>query len=173
MGECERVAFGRPFRRFHRPVRKRTASPLGRACRSGDIGRWPIAHSTIRPDRGVAPRPPVCPSREHVAPRPLRRIALRSVLARGQKHPAAPSVSRVRSRRLPARVGQTCRQSHTHEFGSMSSGWPPNPPASRSAKLFGEGGAGGKGGPVRERAHVSGGLRGKLLRPASRRLRRP
>jgi len=30
-----------------------------------------------------------------------------------------------------------------------------------------------RGGPVRERAHVSGVARGKLLRPASRRLRRP
>ena len=30
-----------------------------------------------------------------------------------------------------------------------------------------------QGGPVRERAHVSGAARGKLLRPASRRLRRP
>ena len=30
-----------------------------------------------------------------------------------------------------------------------------------------------RGGPVRKRAQVSGAARGKLLRPASRRLRRP
>ena len=67
---------------------------------------------------------------------------------RGQNDPAAPSVSRVRSRRLPARVGQTYRQTHTHERGSISSGWPPNQPASRIAKLFGEGREGGVVGPV-------------------------
>ena len=63
-----------------------------------------------------------------------------------QNDPAAPSVSRVRSGRLPAQVGQTYRQhTHTHECGSISSGWPPNQPASRIAKLFGEGGARGGG----------------------------
>ena len=69
--------------------------------------------------------------------------------------------------------GKPTVKTHTHECGSISSGWPPNQPASRIAKLFGEGGACGGGGPVRERAHVSGAARGKLLRPASRRLRRP
>ena len=38
---------------------------------------------------------------------------------------------------------------HTHERGSISSGWPPNQPASRIAKLFGAGGARGQVGPVR------------------------
>ena len=31
-------------------------------------------------------------------------------------------------------------KTHTHEYGSISSGWPPNQPASRIAKLFGKSG---------------------------------
>ena len=115
------------------------ASPARLRVSQGRTALRSVAHSAMRPHRGVAPRSPVCPPHEHVAPRPLRRIALRSVLARGQNHPSTSSVSRVRSRRLPARVGQTYRQTHTHERGSISSGWPPNQPASRIAKLFGEG----------------------------------
>lgn len=44
-----------------------------------------VAHSAMRPHRGVAPGIPVCPPREHVAPRPLRRIALRSVFPRAKR----------------------------------------------------------------------------------------
>jgi len=33
-------------------------------------------------------------------------------------------------------------KTHTHEYGIISSGWPPNQPTSRIAKLFGEGHAG-------------------------------
>jgi hypothetical protein len=89
------------------------ASPARLRVSQGRTALRSVAHSAMRPHRGVAPRPPVCPPREHVPPRPLRRIALWSVLARGQNDPAAPSVFRVRSVRLPARVGQTYRQ-NTH-----------------------------------------------------------
>ena len=150
-----------------------SSSPARLRVSQGRTALRSVAHSAMRPHRGVAPGIPVCPPREHVAPRPLRRIALQSVLARGQNHPSASSVSRVRSRRLPARVGQTYRQTHTHERGSISSGWPPNQPASRIAKLFGKGGARGGVSPVIDGAPVVGGAPGKLLRPASRRLRRP
>lgn len=37
--------------------------------------------------------------------------------------------------------GKPTVKTHTHERGSISSGWPPNQPASRIAKLFGKGGA--------------------------------
>ncbi len=158
-------------------------SECGARCLTASPARLRVSQGRYRPlaDRafGHAASPrrrtqsPVCPPREHVAPRPLRRIALQSVLARGQNHPSASSVSRVRSRRLPARVGQTYRQTHTHERGSISSGWPPNQPASRIAKLFGKGGARGGVSPVIDGAPVVGGAPGKLLRPASRRLRRP
>ena len=122
------------------------ASPARLRVSQGRTALRSVAHSAMRPHRGVAPGIPVCPPREHVPPRSLRRIALWSVLALGQNDPATPSVSRVRSGRLPARVGQTYRQhTHTHECGSISSGWPPNQPASRIAKLFGEGGVYGVG----------------------------
>ena len=131
-----------------------------------------VAHSAMRPHRGVAPGIPVCPPREHVPPRPLRRIALWSVLRGKTIPPLHPSPASGRAVCLLG-SGKPTVKTHTHECGSISSGWPPNQPASRIAKLFGEGGACGGGGPVRERAHVSGAARGKLLRPASRRLRRP
>ena len=69
--------------------------------------------------------------------------------------------------------GKPTVKTHTHERGSISSGWPPNQPASRIAKLFGKGGARGGVSPVIDGAPVVGGAPGKLLRPASRRLRRP
>ena len=69
--------------------------------------------------------------------------------------------------------GKPAVKTHTHECGSISSGWPPNQPASRIAKLFGEGGAGGGVGSVIDAAPVLDDAPGKLLRPASRRLRRP
>ena len=82
-----------------------------------------VAHSAMRPHRGVAPGIPVCPSREHVAPRPLRRIALWSVLQNAKR-------SR-RSIRLPRPVaplacsfGQTCRQ-NTH---MSAEAYPPDGP---------------------------------------------
>ena len=90
-----------------------------------------------------------------------------------QNDPAASSVFRVRSRRLPARLGKPTVKPHTHECGSISSGWPPNQPASRIAKLFGEGSGGGESGQMFDDVLVASDAPGKLLRPASRRLRRP
>lgn len=104
-----------------------------------------VAHSAMRPHRGVAPRPPVCPPREHVPPRPLRRIALWSVLLeRKTIPPLHPSPASGRAVCLLG-SGKPTVKTHTHECGSISSGWPPNQPASRIAKLFGEGGACGMG----------------------------
>jgi len=97
----------------HQPWASLTASPARLRVSQGRTALRSVAHSAMRPHRGVAPGIPVCPPREHVPPRSLRRIALWSVLALGQNDPATPSVSRVRSGRLPARVGQTYRQ-NTH-----------------------------------------------------------
>ena len=113
----KRVSGSVSFRlREHCPINRGqslTASPARLRVSQGRTALRSVAHSAMRPHRGVAPGIPVCPPREHVPPRPLRRIALWSVLARGQNDPAASSVSRVRSVRLPARVGQTYRQ-NTH-----------------------------------------------------------
>ena len=103
-----------------------------------------VAHSAMRPHRGVAPRPPVCPPREHVPPRPLRRIALWSVLRGKTIPPLHPSPASGRAVCLLG-SGKPTVKTHTHERGSISSGWPPNQPASRIAKLFGEGAARGAG----------------------------
>ena len=58
-----------------------SASPARLRVSQGRTALRTVAHSAVRPHRGVAPRPPVFPPREHVPPRPLRRIALWSVLA--------------------------------------------------------------------------------------------
>ena len=50
--------------------------------------------------------------------------------------------------------GKPCVKTHTHEYGSISSGWPPNQPASRIAKLFGESWLCGGGSRAREGALV-------------------
>jgi hypothetical protein len=148
------------------------ASPARYAKSQGRTALWSVAHSAMRPHRGGAPGIPVCPPREHVPPRPLRRIALWSVL-RGKTIP--PLHSSLASGQAVCLLvsGKPTVKTHTHERGSISSGWPPNQPASRIAKLFGEGGRVGRGGPVREVVRVQGAARRKLLRPASRRLRRP
>ena len=103
-----------------------------------------VAHSAMRPHRGVAPGIPVCPPREHVPPRPLRRIALWSVLRGKTIPPLHPSPASGRAVCLLG-SGKPTVKTHTHERGSISSGWPPNQPASRIAKLFGEGAARGAG----------------------------
>ncbi len=148
------------------------ASPARLRVSHVRTGRWPVAHSDLRPHRGVAPAIPICPSREHFAPRPLRRIALWSVL------PGAKRTRRfIRLSRPVAPFSWSGRANlpsiHTCERGSISSGWPPNPSSSRNAELFGEGDTGGEGGSVREGVRVLGAVLGKLLRPASWRLRRP
>ncbi len=99
--------------------------PLGCACRGGDIGRWPIAHSAIRPHRGVAPCIPVCPSREHVAPQPLRRIALWSVLRGKTIPPLHPSPASGRDVCLLVSGKPAVNHTHTH---MSAEAYPPDGP---------------------------------------------
>ena len=148
------------------------ASPARLRVSQGRTALRSVAHSAMRPHRGVAPGIPVCPPREHVPSWPLRRIALWSVLRSKTIPPLHPSPASGRAVCLLGSGKPTVR-THTHECGSISSGWPPNQPASRIAKLFGEGGAIGGVCLVIEGAPVVGDALRKLLRPASRRLRRP
>ena len=120
------------------------ASPARLRVSQGRTALRSVAHSAMRPHRGVAPGIPVCPPREHVPPRPLRRIALWSVLRGKTIPPLHPSPASDRAVCLLGSVKPTVK-THTHECGSISSGWPPNQPASRIAKLFGEDGACGLG----------------------------
>ena len=120
------------------------ASPARLRVSQGRTALRSVAHSAMRPHRGVAPGIPVCPPREHVPPRPLRRIALWSVLRGKTIPPLHPSPASGRAVCLLG-SGKPTVKTHTHECGSISSGWPPNQPASRIAKLFGEGGARGEG----------------------------
>ena len=62
--------------------------------------------------------------------------------------PLHPSPASGRAACLLA-SGKPAVKTHTRECGSISSGWPPNQPASRIAKLFGEGRVSGQVGPVR------------------------
>lgn len=121
------------------------ASPARLRVSQGRTALRSVAHSAMRPHRGAAPGIPVCPPREHVPPRPLRRIALWSVLLeRKTIPPLHPSPASGRAVCLLG-SGKPTVKTHTHECGSISSGWPPNQPASRIAKLFGEDGACGLG----------------------------
>lgn len=121
-----------------------TASPARLRVSQGRTALRSVAHSAMRPHRGAAPGIPVCPPREHVSPRPLRLIALWSVLRGKTIPPLHPSHASGRSVCLLG-SGKPTVKTHTHECGSISSGWPPNQPASRIAKLFGEDGACGLG----------------------------
>ena len=116
------------------------ASPARLRVSQGRTALRSVAHSAMRPHRGVAPGVPVCPPREHVPSWPLRRIALWSVLRGKTIPPLHPSPASGRAVCLLV-SGKPTVKTHTHERGSISSGWPPNQPASRIAKLFGEGGA--------------------------------
>ena len=149
-----------------------SSSPARLRVSQGRTALRSVAHSAMRPHRGVAPGIPVCPPREHVPPRPLRRIALWSVLRVKTIPPLHPSPASGRAVCLLVSDKPTVK-THTHERGSISSGWPPNQPASRIAKLFGEGGAGCGVCFAREVVRVVSTALGKLLRPASWRLRRP
>jgi len=120
------------------------ASPARLRVSQGRTALRTVAHSAMRPHRGVAPGVPVCPPREHVPPRPLRRIALWSVLRGKTIPPLHPSHASGLAVCLLG-SGKPTVKTHTHERGSISSGWPPNQPASRIAKLFGGGGACGAG----------------------------
>ena len=128
----------------HQPWASLTASPARLRVSQGRTALRSVAHSAMRPHRGVAPGIPVCPPREHVPPWPLRRIALWSVLRGKTIPPLHPSPASGRAVCLLG-SGKPTVKTHTHERGSISSGWPPNQPASRIAKLFGEGAARGAG----------------------------
>ena len=110
------------------------ASPARLRVSQGKTALRSVAHSAMRPHRGVAPGIPVCPPREHVPPRPLRRIALWSVLLESKTIPPLhPSPASGRAVCLLG-SGKPTVKTHTHECGSISSGWPPNQPASRIAR---------------------------------------
>ena len=145
---------------------------LGFACRRGER---PFGPSRIRPCGLTAA--------SHLGPRfarlastslPGRSAGLRSGLFCGAKR------SR-RSIRLPRPVGPfACSgranlpSKHTH---MSAEAYPPDgpqiSPRQGSQNFSARAEPVARGGPVRKRAHVSGAARGKLLRPASRRLRRP
>ena len=72
-----------------------------------------VAHSAMRPHRGAAPGIPVCPPREHVPPRPLRRIALWSVLRGKTIPPLHPSSASGRAVCLLGSGNPTVK-THTH-----------------------------------------------------------
>ena len=149
-----------------------TASPARLRVSQERTALRPVAHAAMRPYRGGALGVPVCPSREHVVIRSRLRSSLWSVLPR-QNDPGAASACVSGP---TACLLASCKpgvKTHTHEYGSISSGWPPNQPASRIAKLFGEGGASGEVNRARGGALVVSTALGKLLRPASWRLRRP
>ena len=145
---------------------------LGFACRRGER---PFGPSRIRPcGLTAASRLASRFARLVSTSLPGRSAGLRSGLFCGAKR------SR-RCIRLPRPVGPfACSgranlpSKHTH---MSAEAYPPDGPqisprqgsqnfSARAAPVV-------RGGPVRERAHVSGAARGKLLHPASRRLRRP
>jgi hypothetical protein len=146
--------------------------PLGTPSHRGER---PFGPSRIRP-RGLT-------AASHPGPRfarfastslPGRSAGLRSGLFCGAKR------SR-RSIRLPRPVGPfACSgranlpSKHTH---MSAEAYPPDgpqiSPRQGSQNFSARAGPVVRGGRVRERAHVSGAARGILLRPASRRLRRP
>ena len=76
-------------------------------------------------------------SRARSGSRPRLRSSLWSVLPRQNDPAAAPACVSGPTACLLA-SGKPGVKTHTHEYGSISSGWPPNQPASRIAKLFGE-----------------------------------
>ena len=145
---------------------------LGCACRRGER---PFGPSRIRPCGLTAASHPASRfARLASTSLPGRSAGLRSGLFCGAK----------RSRRfirLPRPVGPfACSgranlpSKHTHM--SVEAYPPDGPqisPRQGSQNFSARAGPVARGGPVRERGPVSGAARGKLLRPASRRLRRP
>lgn len=157
------------------PAQRPTASRpplLGFACRKGEQA---VGLSRIRPCGLTAALHPASRfARLASAVLPGRSAGLRSGRFWQTKTlpPLHPSPASGRAACLLT-SGKPTHTPHTHERGSISSGWPPNQPASRIAKLLGGGGAGVELRLVREVAPVATAALQKLLRPASRRLRRP
>ena len=118
---------------------------LGFACRRGER---PFGPSRIRPcGLTAALRPAFRFARLASTSLPGRSAGLRS----GLFWPEAKTIPPLHPSSASGRAvcllgsGKPTVKTHTHECGSISSGWPPNQPASRIAKLFGEGGARGVG----------------------------
>ena len=118
---------------------------LGFACRRGER---PFGPSRIRPCGLTAASHPASRfTRLANTSLPGRSAGLRS----GLFWPDAKTIPPLHPSPASGRAvcllgsGKPTVKTHTHECGSISSGWPPNQPASRIAKLFGEGGACGAG----------------------------
>ena len=118
---------------------------LGFACRRGER---PFGPSRIRPcGLTAASRLASRFARLASTSLPGRSAGLRS----GLFWPEAKTIPPLHPSSASGRAvcllgsGKPTVKTHTHERGSISSGWPPNQPASRIAKLFGGGGACGAG----------------------------
>lgn len=117
------------------------ASPARQPCRRGER---PFGPSRIRPcGLTAASHPGPRFARLASTSLPGRSAGLRS----GLFWPEAKTIPLLHPSPASGRAvcllgsGKPTVKTHTHERGSISSGWPPNQPASRIAKLFGEGGA--------------------------------
>ena len=121
--------------------------PLGFACRRGER---PFGPSRIRPC-GLTAALRLASRFARLASTflPGRSAGLRSGLFWPEAKTIPPLHPSPASGRPVCLLGsgKPTVKTHTHERGSISSGWPPNQPASRIAKLFGEGGARGAGRP--------------------------
>ena len=118
---------------------------LGFACRRGER---PFGPSRIRPCGLTAASHPASRfARLASTSLPGRSAGLRSGLFWPETKTIPPLHPSSASGRAVCLLGsgKPTVKTHTHERGSISSGWPPNQPASRIAKLFGEGGACGAG----------------------------
>ena len=145
---------------------------LGFACRSGER---PFGPSRIRPcglTAALHPGPRF--ARLASTPLPGRSAGLRSglfcVAKRSRRsirlpRPLAPFACSCRAN-LPSKHTHMSAEAYPPDGPQIS---PPQGSQNFSARV----GPLARGGPVRERAHVSGAAHRKLLRPASRRLRRP
>ena len=112
---------------------------LGFACRRGER---PFGPSRIRPcGLTAASRLASRFARLASASLPSRSAGLRSGLFWPEAKTIPPLHPSPASGRAVCLLGsgKPTVKKHTHECGSISSGWPPNQPASRIAKLFGEG----------------------------------
>jgi len=136
---------------------------------NGPAVRRACGHAALPRRRTWRPGLPVSRARRDPATPAVSTLVCFAV----QNDPAAPPACVSGPAACLLASGKPGVKTHTHEYGSISSGWPPNQPASRIAKLFGAGSADGEVNRAREGALVVSTALEKLLRPASWRLRRP
>ena len=155
---------------------RRGPKPNGLSCsasrvagENGPAVRRACGHAALPRCRTVGPGLPVSRARRVSATPAV--FALVCFAVQNDPVTAPASVSGPTACLLAS--GKPGVKTHTHEYGSISSGWPPNQPASRIAKLFGESWLCGGVSRAHEVAPFVGVALGKLLRPASWRLRRP